>query len=125
MFNVLFGRQNARKQESNKCTGLIRYKITCPIMVELIWSYWNEQGMHAQTMYAIRDRFQNRRSGPAPDPLAGMEIGVLRPLNNIFWGYIQDEQHRLTITRRCYEYDHHYGLTLQGKAVPSIQPVDS
>jgi hypothetical protein len=124
VFNVLFGRQNAQK-EANKCTGLIRYKITCPIMIELIWSYWHEQGMHAQTMYAIRDRFQNRRTGPAPDPLAAMEIGALRPLNNILWGFIQDEQHRLTITRRCYEYDHHYGLTLQGKAVPSIQPVDS
>ena len=102
----------------DRCTGLIRYKLTCPIMIELIWSYWHEQGMHAQTLYAIRDRFQNRRSGPAPDPLAAMEIGVLRPLNNILWGYIQDEQHRLTITRRCYEYDHHYGVTLQGKAVP-------
>ncbi len=126
VMSTLFAAGNERiRQESEKCTGLIRHKLACPIMIELIWSYWHEQGMHAQTMYAIRDRFQNRRSGPAPDPLAAMEIGVLRPLNNILWGYIQDEQHRLTITRRCYEYDHHYGVSLQGKAVPAIQPVDS
>jgi hypothetical protein len=120
----LFGNGKAH-EDVDKCIGLIRHKLQCPIMIELIWSYWHEQGMHAQTMYAIRDRFQNRRSGPAPDPLAAMEIGVLRPLNNILWGYIQDEQHRLTITRRCYEYDHLYGISLQGKAVPQIQAVDS
>jgi hypothetical protein len=107
------------------CHSVIREKLSCPIMLELIWSYWHEQGMLVQTMFAIRDRFQNRRSGPLPDPLAAMEIGALRPLNNVLWGYIQDEQHRLTLTRRCYEYDHHYGITLQGKAVPVLQAADS
>jgi len=53
-----------------------------------------------------------------------MEIGALRPLNNLLWGYIQDEQHRLTLTRRNYEYEHHYGLSLRGKAVAAIQPAD-
>lgn len=125
VMSTLFSGSEQRRQDIDRCTGLIRHKLQCPIMIELIWSYWHEQGMHAQTMYAIRDRFQNRRSGPAPDPLAAMEIGVLRPLNNILWGYIQDEQHRLTITRRCYEYDHLYGVSLQGKAVPVIQAVDS
>ncbi len=113
------------QDEIRECTGVLLRKLQCPIMIELIWSYWHEQGMQVQTMFAIRDRFQNRRGAAAPDPLAAMEIGYLRPLNNVLWGYIQDEQHRLTITRRCYEYDHHYGLTLQGKAVPSLQPVDS
>ena len=27
--------------------------------------------------------------------------------------------------RRAYEYDHHYGLTLYGKAVPRLRPADS
>ena len=107
------------------CGAALRRKLACPIMIELIWSYWHEQGMLAQSMYALRDRFQNRRSGAAPDPLANMEMGYLRPLNNIIWGYIQDEQHRLTLTRRVYEYDHHYGLALLGTAVPPLQPVDS
>ena len=49
----------------------------------------------------------------------------LRPLNNLFWGYIQDEQHRLTVARRNYEYDHHYGLRLEGKAVQNFRPVDT
>ena len=49
-----------------------------------------------------------------------LEIGYLRPLNNLLWGYLQDEQHRLSLVRRAYEYDHHYGLALQGKAVPAL-----
>ena len=45
--------------------------------------------------------------------------------NNMLWGYIQDEQNRLTVKRRAYEYDHQYGLTLYGKAVPPLRPADS
>ena len=48
-------------------------------------------------MNAISWRFQNRTSAaPGRDPLAGLDIDPLRPLNNLMWGYIQDEQHRLT-----------------------------
>jgi hypothetical protein len=54
-----------------------------------------------------------------------MEIDPLRPLNNLFWGYIQDEQHRLSVVRRNYEYDHHYGLRLDGKAVQSLRAADT
>jgi hypothetical protein len=43
----------------------------------------------------------------------------------LLWGYLQDEQHRLSVRRRAYEYDHHYGLRLYGKAVPTIQSADS
>ena len=57
--------------------------------------------------------------------MANLEIDPLRPLNNLFWGYIQDEQHRLSVVRRGYEYDHHYGLRLYGKAVPELRPADS
>ena len=65
------------------------------------------------------------RSPPGNDPLANMEIDPLRPLNNLIWGYIQDEQHRLTVVRRNYEYDHHYGLRLAGRAVRDVRTADS
>lgn len=81
--------------------------------------------MLVQAMNAISLRFQNVRARGPRDPLAMLEIDPLRPLNNLIWGYIQDEQHRLTVVRRVYEYDHHYGLTLQGRAVPSIRGADS
>ena len=67
--------------------------------------------MLVQTLNAISRRFQNVRGGGDRDPLAHLEIDPLRPLNNLLWGYIQDEQNRLTVKRRAYEYDHHYGLT--------------
>ena len=31
------------------------------------------------------------------DPLANMEIDPLRPLNNLLWGFVQDEFNRLTV----------------------------
>ncbi len=75
-------------------------------------------------MHTIAKRFQNIRNG-IKDPLANLEIDPLRPLNNILWGYIQDAQHRLTVTRRAYEYDHHYGIQLIGKAIADFNPADS
>src|SRR5262245_39683520 len=86
--------------------GLLQYRFSCPSLLELIWSYWHEEGMLAQTMNAICFRFQNRRGPSDRDPLANLELDPLRPLNNLLWGYIQDEYTRLTIPRRAYEYDH-------------------
>jgi hypothetical protein len=101
-------------------------RIESPCLLELIWSLWHEEGMLVQTLNAISLRFQNKASAAGGrDPLAHMEIDPLRPLNNMLWGYIQDEQNRLTVARRAYEYDHHYGLTLYGKAVPKLQAADS
>jgi hypothetical protein len=108
------------------CNLILREKLTNPCLVELIWSYWHEEGMLVQTMKAITMRFQNRQGGNGMnDPLALVEIDPLRPLNNFLWGYVQDEDHRLTVPRRAFEYDHHYGLTLLGKAVPRVRGADS
>jgi hypothetical protein len=77
-------------------------------------------------MNAISLRFQNKRGlGRGRDPLGALEIDPLRPLNNLMWGYIQDERDRLTVARRTYEYDHHYGLRLLGRAVPKLRSADS
>jgi len=54
-----------------------------------------------------------------------MEIDPLRPINNLLWGFIQDEINRLTVKRRAYEYAHQYGLTLYGKAIPGVRPADN
>ena len=110
--------------DADECFGLLQEKLANPCLLELIWSYWHEEGMLVQTMNALSRRFQNIRSS-AQDPLANLEMDPLRPLNNLLWSYIQDEQHRLTINRRNYEYDHHYGLRLEGKAVQDFRPVDT
>lgn len=107
------------------CDGILKNRFSCPSMIELIWSYWHEEGMLTQTLNAISLRFQNKRSPGGRDPLGHMEIDPLRPLNNLFWGHIQNEYTRLTVPRRAYEYDHHYGLTLYGKAVPVLRSADS
>jgi hypothetical protein len=109
----------------DNCFGLLQEKLTNPCMLELIWSYWHEEGMLVQTVNAITRRFQNVRSPQGRDPLANLEIDPLRPLNNLFWGYIQDEQHRLSLVRRNVEYGHHYGLRLEGKAVGNFPTADS
>ena len=107
------------------CDGFVQEKLSNPCLLELIWSYWHEEGMLVQSMNAITRRFQNVRGPGQPDPLANMEVNPLRPLNNLIWGYIQDEQHRLTVARRNYEYDHHYGLHLEGRAVQNFRPADT
>ncbi len=105
--------------------GILRDAATRPPMIELIWSYWHEEGMLLQTMAAIARRFQNRGVPGGHDPLANLNIDPLRGVNNLIWGWIQDEGNRLTVPRRAYEYDHQYGLSLVGKAVPSIVGADS
>ncbi len=108
-----------------ECFGILREKLIQPCFLELIWSYWHEEGMLVQTLNALSRRFQNKRGRANKDPLAHVEIGPLRPLNNILWGYIQDEPHRLSVVRRTYEYNHHYGLRLDGKAIKDLRPADS
>lgn len=110
--------------EGEACFGILRRKLTRPCFMELIWSYWHEEGMLVQTINAIARRFQNIRSPRENDPLANLEIDPIRPLNSLIWGYIQDEQHRLSITRRAYEYLHEYSLTLEGKAVGEVKAAD-
>ncbi len=106
------------------CQGLLQEKLRRPCFFELIWSYWHEEGMLVQTMKAIALRFQNKRTSEH-DPLANLDVSPLHPLSNLLWGYIQEEQHRLTVPRRAYEYDHQYGLSLDGKAVPMLRSADS
>ncbi len=71
---------------------LIQDKLVHPILLELIWSYWMEEGMLVQSFNSITRRFQNLRTNGERDPLAQMEIDPLRPVNNLLWGYVQDEQ---------------------------------
>jgi hypothetical protein len=119
--NTLF--QQSQEVSSPYCYGILPGNLE-PNFLELIWSYWHEEGMLVQSMNAIALRFQNKRVGSGRDPLAHLELDPLRPLNNILWGYIQDEINRLTIARRAYEYEHEYGLSLYGRAVPRMRPAD-
>jgi hypothetical protein len=107
------------------CYGVLSSRSQVPCLLELIWSYWHEEGMVVQSINAIARRFQNVRAPGDRDPLAHLEIDPLRPLSNLLWGYIQDEKNLLTVKRRAYEYDHQYGLALYGKAVPALRPADS
>lgn len=110
------------------CEGILGQRViacSAPMLLELIWSYWHEEGMLVQSVSALTLRFQNKRAGGGSDPLAALALDPLRPVSNLLWGYIQDEFNRLTVPRRAYEYSHHYGLTLYGKAVPPMRPADN
>ena len=104
--------------------GILRGRVDSPAMIELIWSYWLEQGMLVQTMNAIALRFQNKRSPELADALLHLALDPLRPCANLMWGWLQDEGNRLTVSRRAYEYEQEYGLTLAGKAVPDVTSID-
>lgn len=123
IIKAVFPRQE--EIDSAYCYGILGKRVSEPCLLELIWSYWHEEGMLVQTLNAISLRFQNKRSAHFRNPLKNLNIDPLRPLSNLLWGYIQEEQKRLTVARRAYEYDHHYGLILHGKAVPKLSSVDS
>src|SRR5215510_3101151 len=60
--DALVGIDSERQKESLPyCFDLLRNRFKSPSLLELIWSYWNEEGMLVQTMNAICLRFQNRR----------------------------------------------------------------
>ncbi|WP_051741684.1 hypothetical protein [Streptomyces xylophagus] len=105
--------------------GILRDKLTFPCFLELIWSYWHEEGMLGQSTEAIAARFQNLHGPGDYDPLAHVDIDPLRALNQLMWGYVQDEQNRLSPLRRAYEYDHQYGITQLAPGGPPLRPVDS
>jgi hypothetical protein len=85
--------------------------------IELIWNYWEEEGMLAQTLNHIVARFQNRRV-KVGDPLARFDVSPLIPLRSLLWAWVDNEHRRLTVRRRAIEYEFEYGLPLIGKAVP-------
>lgn len=93
--------------------------------LELIYDYWMDQGGLVQAMNLICLRFQNMRKIPELTAFYRLDTNPLLPLTDLLWGYIQDEQHTVSLHRRVHEYDHEYGLTLIGKAVPNVRPVDS
>ncbi|WP_370963792.1 hypothetical protein [Amycolatopsis sp. cg9] len=113
-------------EDAEACFGILADKLVHPCFLELIWSFWTDEAGPLQALRAISWRFQNRTAGsPRRDPLAGLDIDPLRPLNNLVWGWIQDEQHRLTMSRRAYEYDHAYGLELSTRQGPPVRGADS
>jgi hypothetical protein len=107
-------------------SSLIQEKLIHPVLMELIWSYWMEEGMLVQSFNTITRRFQNLRANGSNerDPLAQFELDPLRPVSNLLWGWVQDEQSRLSVLRRAHEYDHHYGFTLHGKALAELRTID-
>lgn len=113
-----------KEYKHGDCEKVKKQRLKTPFFIELIWSYWMEQGMLVQTMNLICLRFQNIDNGNL-GPLARLDLNPLRILSQLFWDYIQDQQHHLSLPRRVREYDHEYGLTLQGRAVPAFVPADS
>lgn len=108
------------------CYGVLPSRLIGPLALELIWNYWHEEGMLVQAHNAITNRFQNLRSTTRePDPLVRLETDPLRRLNNVLWGWIQSRPFLLSVRRRAYEYDHHYGITLLGKAAGTVDGADS
>lgn len=107
------------------CYGILADKLARPCFVELIWTYWMSEARLPHTLNAVTWRFQNRTRHGDRDPLRNMEIDPLRRLNNLLWGYIQDEQHRLTAERIAYECVHEYGISPSHARRRPIRAADS
>ena len=104
---------------NGNCYGILRSKLTGPLALELIWSYWHEEGMLVQTL--------NADPGPVPEPAPRCRSRPAGPLRSRPAAAAEQpasgagprtSSHRLTVRRRAAEYEHEYGLTLLGRAVP-------
>ena len=70
------------------CSGLLAEKLEHPCFLELFDSYWRDEAGLVTGMNAIGWRFQNRTPrGRGRDPLLGLDVDPLRPLNNLLWGW--------------------------------------
>ena len=97
---IVVQNENKKKEMVSYYETILQYRLTYPSMVELIWSYWHEEGMLVQTANAIALRLQNKRLGTR-NPLAHLKLDHLRPLNHLFWGFIQDEINRSSVHHRA------------------------
>ncbi len=100
-------------------------KLAFPLFIELIWSYWHEESMLLQTIKVISLRFQNAYSPTTKNQLVNFTTDPLKSLSNILWDYVKYEDDLLSVRRRAFEYDQHYGLKLYGKATENLRSVDS
>jgi hypothetical protein len=82
------------------CTNTLTTRADCVCLIELIWSYWPRGGHAGSVDKRHQPAFPERAQPGDRDPLAHVTIDPLRPLNNLLWGYVQDEQNRLTVKRR-------------------------
>lgn len=106
------------------CDGVLQHRLSSPSLIELIWSYWHEEGMLVQTMNAIARRFRNRR-GSRQDPLSDLAFDPLRPLSNLLWGFVHDELNQLTVEDRASEYANAYGMSVTGTDMRDFAPADN
>jgi hypothetical protein len=120
---TVVGRPEGDDEAASVCYGILAEKLTNPCFLELINPFWHDEGNVVEAINSISRRFQNRTSAPpGRDPLAGLDVDPLRPLNNLLWGLVQDRQHRLTTARRNIEYSHHYGVGLSSR--PPVRGAD-
>ena len=111
--------------DAGACYGILADKLARPCFVELIWTYWMWEARLPHTLNAVTWRFQNRTRHGGRDPLRNLEIDPLRRINNLLWGYIQDEQHRLTAERIAYECVHEYGISPSHVRMRPVRAADS
>jgi hypothetical protein len=111
--------------DAGACYGILADKLARPCFIELIWTYWMSEARLPHTLNAVAWRFQNRTRRGGRDPLRNLEIDPLRRLNNLMWGYIQDEQHRLTAERIAYECVHEYGVSPSHVRMRPVRAADS
>ncbi len=93
--------------------------------MELWYTTIYELGLLYQAWGALELRFQNLRGLNEVEPLMRFDTSPLRPLSNLIWGKIQNQQHDTSIARRNNEHQHAYGVVLRGRAVPPGMGVDN
>ena len=100
------------------CYGILAEKLTNPCFLELLWSYWHDEGGLVQTheRHQLAVPEPDRRpagAGPAGRPGHRPAAPAQQPALGLRPGRSSTGSSTL---RRAYEYDHQYGLVLVDQA---------
>jgi hypothetical protein len=121
--SLVSGLTATAEKQVTRTEQLVAERFRSPCLLELIWSYWHEEGMLVRTVDAVSLRSHESAGGPH-DALASMSIEPLRPLGDRLASYVASEGRRLTRARRELEYDPEYGLALSGRREPPSRSDD-
>ena len=94
-----------------------------PLFCELIFVFWIEIGLLAQSFRLVAHRFQNYGASKKVARLSHLNVAALRPVAGLLFDWLSQQHEVRTVHARVHAYLHEFNCALPGKAARPIAPV--